>query len=117
MLNEIVFSNERKHDKKIIIIDKLEHEPLKINKQIEITYALRSLIDNSIKFSKSEIKIFVEKINNDLLIMISDDGPGFDDEIKKIGEPYIKSSSVDKTKNRPWTRIIYIKKFIRKNKS
>ena len=99
LLNEIVFSNERKHDKKIIIIDKLEHEPLKINKQIEITYALRSLIDNSIKFSKSEIKIFIEKNNNDLSIIITDDGPGFDDEIlKKIGEPYIKSVSVDKTK-------------------
>ncbi len=99
LLNEIVFSNERKHDKKIIIIDKLEHEPLKINKQIEITYALRSLIDNSIKFSKSEIKIFIEKNNNDLSIIITDDGPGFDDEIlKKIGEPYIKSTSVDKTK-------------------
>ena len=64
-----------------VIIDKLEHEPLKINKQIEITYALRSLIDNSIKFSKSEIKIFIEKINNDLSIIITDDGPGFDDEI------------------------------------
>ena len=99
LLNEIVFSNERKHDKKIIIIDKLEHEPLKINKQIEITYALRSLIDNSIKFSKSEIKIIIDKKKDFLFLTINDDGPGFSDDIlKKIGEPYIKSLTTDKTK-------------------
>ena len=53
-----------------------------------------------------------------LSIIITDDGPGFDDEIlKKIGEPYIKSVSVDKTKLGLGSGIIYIKKFIRKNKS
>ena len=50
--------------------------------------------DNAVKFSKSEIKIDLISNKNKIQIIITDDGPGFpEDIIEVIGEPYIQSKS------------------------
>jgi len=56
----------------------------------EINYALGNIIQNSIVYSKSEIKIFLKSSDNEFFIKIVDDGNGFSkDVLDKIGEPYI----------------------------
>ena len=55
---------------------------------------MRNFIGNAVKFSKTEVKIFLESDNNKVKILIKDDGPGFpEDIIDLIGEPYIKTRS------------------------
>ena len=59
----------------------------------EINYALGNIIQNSIVYSKSEIKIFLKSSDNDFFIKIVDDGNGFSkDVLDKIGEPYISKN-------------------------
>ena len=59
----------------------------------EINYALSNIIQNSIVYSKSEIKIFLKSSDNEFFIKIVDDGNGFSkDVLDKIGEPYISKN-------------------------
>ena len=59
----------------------------------EINYALGNIIQNSIVYSKSEIKIFLKSSDNEFFIKIVDDGNGFSkDVLDKIGEPYISKN-------------------------
>ena len=52
------------------------------------------------KFSKSRVKINLKSDSDKIEIKINDDGPGIpDDIIKKIGEPYIKSKSIELNSN------------------
>ena len=65
-----------------------------IVRSIEITYGIRNFIGNAIKFSKSKVIIDLEANSKKVKISITDDGPGFPDDVsQKIGQPYIKTSS------------------------
>ena len=56
----------------------------------EINYAIGNIIQNSILYSKLEIKIFLKINKNEFIIKIEDDGEGFSrDVLDKLGEPYI----------------------------
>jgi two-component system sensor histidine kinase RegB len=94
LLNEIVRSFTEISEKKIsLIVEKNDLNP-QIERTLEITYGLRNFIGNSVKYSESLININLisnEKITE---VIISDNGPGFsEDIINVLGEPYIRSKN------------------------
>jgi len=94
LLLEIKRSFQEISEKKILLnLDEAKKEIL-INRSIEITYGIRNFIGNAIKFSKSKVIIDLEADSQKVKISITDDGPGFPDDVsQKIGQPYIKTSS------------------------
>jgi two-component system sensor histidine kinase RegB len=67
---------------------------IKFKRSIEINYGLRNFIGNANKFSKQKVEIKLISDEKNTAIQISDDGPGFsNDIIDKLGEPYIVSTS------------------------
>ncbi|MDA0870755.1 MAG: ATP-binding protein, partial [Proteobacteria bacterium] len=63
-------------------------------------YALRNLIDNAIKFCSSLVKIEILNSNRKIYINIFDDGKGFpQDIVRNLGDPYIRSSLISKSKS------------------
>ena len=93
-LREIIRSYQEISEKKFFLDIKKNKNSISFRRSVEINYGLRNFIGNANKFSKQkiEIKLLSDKKNTE--IQISDDGPGFpNDIINKLGEPYIKSSS------------------------
>jgi len=96
LLIEITRSFEEISEKKIILnLDKAKKEIL-MDRSVEITYGIRNFIGNAVKFSKNEIKVSLDANSKKVKISISDDGPGFPDDVsQKIGQPYIATRSKD----------------------
>ena len=66
----------------------------KIERTLEITYGIRNFVGNAVKYSSSLVDITLVSDNKNTSIKISDDGPGFSDDIKEVlGEPYIRSKN------------------------
>ena len=85
---------EKFNDNKNLIInnDNFNKES-KIYFKDEVNYALGNIIQNSILYSRSEIKIFLGITRNQFTIKIQDDGDGFSrDVFDKLGEPYISKN-------------------------
>ena len=94
LLDEIIRSFSEISDKKISLDLKNANQKIPIQRSAEITYGLRNFIGNAVKYSKSKIDIILKIENKRIEIQITDDGPGFPDDIfKLIGEPYIFSKS------------------------
>ena len=94
LLEEIIRSFEETSVQKINLITKEDKNKINIKRSPEITYGLRNFIGNAIKFTEKKIDINLESNSEILHILISDDGPGFpEDIIELIGEPYLKSKS------------------------
>ncbi len=94
LLNEVVRSFSEITEKKIILVLKNNLINPKISRTLEITYGLRNFIGNAIKYGNSRVEIIVESNKKITQVTISDDGPGFSDDILKIlGEPYIRSKN------------------------
>ena len=94
LLFEIVKSFEETTQKKINLDTTQSNKKIKIKRSPEITYGIRNFVGNAVKFSKKKIDINLVSGANETAIQISDDGPGFPDDIfKVIGEPYISSKS------------------------
>ena len=95
-VSQIVKSFEEISKKKFIINTSQNTNPFKISKLIELVYGIRNFIGNANKFSQKTIYISIKSDNDKSEISIEDDGPGYPrDILNKIGEPYIKSSSVN----------------------
>ena len=61
---------------------------------------MRNFIGNAVKFSKSKVKIYLKSDGKNISVIVTDDGPGFpDDVIDILGEPYIKSKSKEVNEN------------------
>ena len=59
-----------------------------------MTYGIRNFVGNAVKYSKNKVQIDLIDNDEEVLIKVSDDGPGFPEDILKvIGEPYISSKS------------------------
>ena len=100
LLEEIIDSFKETSSKKIDLILDDDNNKINIERTPEIIYGLRNFIGNAVKFSKSKVKISLKSDPNKIEIKINDDGPGIpDDIIKKIGEPYIKSKSIELSSN------------------
>ena len=94
LLFEIVKSFEEITLKKISLDTTQSNKKIKIKRSPEITYGIRNFLGNAVKFSKKRIDINLVSGENETAIQISDDGPGFPEDIfKLIGEPYISSKS------------------------
>ena len=93
-LSEIIRSYQEISEKKFLLDTEKNKNSISFRRSVEINYGLRNFIGNANKFSKQKIKIKLLSDEKNTEIQISDDGPGFpNDVIDKLGEPYIKSSS------------------------
>ena len=93
-LSEIIRSYQEISEKFFFLNTKENKNSIKFQRSIEINYGLRNFIGNANKFSKQKIEIKLMSDDKNTKIQISDDGPGFpNDVIDKLGEPYIKSYS------------------------
>ena len=100
LLEEILNSFRETSSKKIVLISNKDKNNIDIQRSPEMIYGLRNFIGNAIKFSKSTVNVFLTSNEKEIKIIINDDGPGFpSDIIKKIGEPYIKSKSIEINSN------------------
>jgi two-component system sensor histidine kinase RegB len=55
-----------------------------------VIYGLGNIIENATDFAKARVEISGEWSSSDLIVSITDDGPGFPDEVMdNIGEPYV----------------------------
>tara|TARA_B100000941_G_scaffold289980_1_gene270667 strand:+ start:2785 stop:4065 length:1281 start_codon:yes stop_codon:yes gene_type:complete len=96
LLEEISGSFKTISEKEILIETKEDEIKHDVQRSPETIYGLRNFIGNAVKFSNKDIIIKISSNLNKVKIFIEDDGPGFpEDVIKIIGEPYIKSKSVE----------------------
>ncbi len=94
LLFEITKSFEEITEKKINLDTSKINKKINIKRSPELTYGIRNFVGNAVKFSKNKIDINIIDKKSEILIEISDDGPGFPDDILNvIGEPYISSKS------------------------
>ena len=94
LLEEIIISFEETSDKKIILSEVNDMNKINIKRSPDIVYGLRNFIGNAIKFADKELIIKVTSDDENLTLLINDDGPGYaEDIINLIGEPYLKSKS------------------------
>ena len=98
-VREIVNSFQEISEKKFNINIEQNSNSFDIRKSIEIVYGIRNFIGNANKFAKKNIYISIISDSEVSSIIIEDDGPGFSKDIyNKIGEPYIKSISLNDNK-------------------
>ena len=96
LLIEIIRSFQEISEKKITLNLDRAKKAILMNRSVEITYGIRNFIGNAVKFSKNKIKISLDTNSKQVKISISDDGPGFPEDVsKRIGQPYIASRSED----------------------
>ena len=100
LLQEIIDSFKETSSKQIKLAVDNDENKIAIHRTPEIIYGLRNFIGNAVKFSKSKVLITLESNKKLIEIKINDDGPGIpEDIIEKIGEPYIKSKSIELKSN------------------
>ena len=100
LLEEIINSFKETTSKEIILVSDNDKNKIDIQRSAEMIYGLRNFIGNAIKFSKSKVNIFLISNDKEIKITVNDDGPGFPkDIIEKLGEPYIKSRSLELNSN------------------
>ena len=100
LLEEIVNSFKETSSKKIELSSQDDKNKINIERSPEIIYGLRNFIGNAVKFSKSKVKIYLKSNDKEVTVNITDDGPGFPDDIFNfLGEPYIKSKSKETSSN------------------
>ena len=94
LLFEIYKSFDETSNKKIVLNINKSSRKIPIRRSAEVTYGIRNFVGNAVKFSKSKVTINLKTNRDDFSVLISDDGPGFPQDIYNlIGEPYIASKS------------------------
>ena len=94
LLFEITKSFESITEKNLNLNLENAKKRISIKRSAELTYGIRNFVGNAVKFSKKNININLVGNNQTTTLQISDDGPGFPDDIyKTIGEPYISTKS------------------------
>jgi two-component system, sensor histidine kinase RegB len=68
----------------------------------EVIHGLRNLIQNGVDFAAGEVRVEAEWDDDEILVRISDDGPGYPpDLLGLIGEPYLRRRRVADGPGRP----------------
>ena len=94
LLFEITRSFEEITEKKLNLNFTNAKERIPLKRSPELTYGIRNFVGNAVKFSKKNVNINLVGNDETTTLQISDDGPGFPDDIYKIiGEPYITTKS------------------------
>ena len=100
LLEEILNSFKETSSKEINLVSDNDKNKIDIQRSAEMIYGLRNFIGNAIKFSKSKVNIFLTSDDKEIKVTVNDDGPGFPkDIIEQLGEPYIKSKSLELNSN------------------
>ncbi len=100
LLSEIISSFRETSSKEIKLSLKNDKNKISFQRSPEIIYGLRNFIGNAVKFSKSKVEIILNSDKKNIEILVMDDGPGFPEDIIEIlGEPYIKSKSIQINNN------------------
>ena len=100
LLEEILENFRETSSKKIILKTKEDKNKVNFKRTPELVYGLRNFIGNAVKFSKSFVEVSISSNKNMINVSIADDGPGFpEDVIEILGEPYIKSKSLQVASN------------------
>lgn len=72
-------------------IDALSHEPV-FRRNPAITYGLGNLLENAVDFAQAKVSIVAHWSTTKVTLLISDDGPGFDQNIfDRLGDPFVTS--------------------------
>ena len=100
LLFEIKSSFEEISEKKIELYFDKKYQKTPIKRSPELTYGIRNFVGNAVKFSKKNVFINLINSKDEIKIRITDDGPGFPNDVFQIiGEPYI-ASKTKKFKNK-----------------
>ena len=60
----------------------------------EIMHGLGNLLQNAIEFAHQEVKVTIAWTRSQIVITVSDDGPGFpQDVLRRLGDPYLSAAS------------------------
>jgi two-component system sensor histidine kinase RegB len=60
----------------------------------EIMHGLGNLLQNAIEFAHEEVKVMIAWTREEIVITVTDDGPGFPpDVLRRLGDPYLSSGS------------------------
>jgi two-component system, sensor histidine kinase RegB len=92
LLEEAAARHEDRGGKALLFdIHRPEDAPdLMVMRQPAVLYGLGNLIENALEFSTEAVTIFAKWDETSIQIIISDDGPGFDESVlDRLGEPYI----------------------------
>ena len=100
LLEEIIETFKETTSKKLKLNFDENKKKFDFQRSPELIYGLRNFIGNAVKFAKSTIEIRVKSNSQNLEVSINDDGPGFPDDVKEfLGEPYIRSKSIEVSLN------------------
>ena len=100
LLFEIKNSFEEISEKNIELYFDKKNKKTPIKRSPELTYGIRNFVGNAVKFSKKNVFINLITNKDEIKIKITDDGPGFPNDVFQIiGEPYI-ASKIKKFKNK-----------------
>ena len=100
LLFEIKNSFEEISEKKIELYFDKKNKKTPIKRSPELTYGIRNFVGNAVKFCKKNVFINLTNNKDEIKIKITDDGPGFPNDVFQIiGEPYI-ASKIKKFKNK-----------------
>ncbi len=59
----------------------------------EIMHGLGNLLQNAIEFAREEVKVVIAWTRSEIVITITDDGPGFPpDVLRRLGDPYLSGA-------------------------
>ena len=62
----------------------------RLARQAELIFGLKNFIENAADFAKSRVTLETSWTEEELKIVITDDGPGFDPRVRdRLGEPYV----------------------------
>ena len=81
MLEEILVSFKESSGKNISLSTKNDKNKINIKRSPEIIYGLRNFIGNAVKFANKDVIVEIASDENNVVIDIKDDGPGFPDDI------------------------------------
>jgi len=94
LLDEVVRSFSEISEKEILLIKEQNELNPQIDRTLEVTYGLRNFIGNAVKYSNTFVEINLKSNDTITEVKISDDGPGFSEDVKDVlGEPYIRSKN------------------------
>ncbi len=74
--------------------DEADSRPPILNRSPEILHAISAFVENAVSFADSRVTAQASWTADQIMISISDDGPGFSQEVlPKLGEPYVSERS------------------------
>lgn len=74
--------------------DRSEPQDPLVPRRPEIMHGLGNLLQNAIEFAREEVKVTIAWTRSEIVITVSDDGPGFpQDVLRRLGDPYLSAAA------------------------